>query len=117
MHILRNPVTLSLLLILAGGENLLAQSTAQGRKVALVVGINRYNHANLNIPAPLEFAENDAREMTRELTNEGYAVKTLTGKEATLASIREQLSKLSKQSGDGGIFLVALAGHGIQPES
>jgi WD40 repeat protein len=89
---------------------------AEGKKVALIVGINKYHHAALNKPAPLEFAENDAAELADELKKGGYEVVTLTGKAATRKAIRARLDALRKRPGEGGIFLVALAGHGIQPE-
>jgi hypothetical protein len=87
----------------------------EGKRVALLIGINTYHHAALNKPAPLEFAENDAAELAGELTRGGYEVVVLTGKGATRKAILAQLGALRKRPGAGGIFLVALAGHGIQP--
>src|SRR2546423_11105998 len=68
---------------------LFAQAPA-GKKYALLVGINVYNHANF---AELSFAENDATELGVVLKQHGYAVTTLTGKDATLNKVHIALTK------------------------
>ena len=86
------------------------------KKVALVVGVNKYSHAALNKPNPLEFAEADVSDLAKELKAGGYdEVVVLTGAEATRENILKKLDALRKLPGDGGVFLVALAGHGLQP--
>ena len=86
---------------------------AGGKKVALVVGINKYHHADLKA---LEFAEADAQSLADLLKKAGYQVTLLQGEKATRQSIAAKLQDLRKLPGADGIFLVALAGHGIQPD-
>lgn len=90
---------------------------AGGKKVALLIGVNSYHHARLNQPVPLKFAEADVADLKKELAAAGYEVVTLTGKDATRKAIRDKLGELRKVPGDGGVFLVAFAGHGLQPEA
>jgi formylglycine-generating enzyme required for sulfatase activity len=89
-----------------------APAQGGGKKIALVVGVNKYHHSGLD---KLEFAENDVAELGQLLEESGYDVKPLTGENATLEAIRKNLDALRKKPGANGIFLVALAGHGIQP--
>jgi WD40 repeat protein len=87
---------------------------AEGTKFALLVGINKYQHGELN---RLQFAEQDAAEVSEELTGAGYEVVVLLGKKATLAAILKEL-KAFRRKGDGdGVVVIGLAGHGIQPEN
>jgi hypothetical protein len=91
-----------------------AAQAKEGRKVALVVGINRYNHSAL---PPLRFAERDAADLAEVLRRGQYEVTTLLGPQATLRAIQQALETEHRRPGGDGIFLVALAGHGLQPES
>jgi formylglycine-generating enzyme required for sulfatase activity len=84
-----------------------------GAKFALVVGVNRYQHAELG---PLEYAESDAKELASELKRSGYRVDLLTGEKATRAAIVEKLKSFAKKGEARGVLVVGLAGHGIQPE-
>jgi formylglycine-generating enzyme required for sulfatase activity len=83
-----------------------------GKKIALVVGINKYHHGGLG---ELQFAEADAKDLADLLKKAGYEVTLLTGDKATLPAIRAKLTELRKLPGADGLFLVALAGHGMQP--
>jgi WD40 repeat protein len=103
--------------LLVGAARAADPPARKGVKVALVVGINKYHHADLNKPFPLEFAEADARDLADLLKKAGYQVTRLTGDQAKLDAIRAALERLRQVPGDGGIFLVALAGHGIQPRA
>ncbi len=85
-------------------------------KVAVLVGVNRYKQSSLNGNRPLQYAENDVAEMRDVLSRAGYTVHLLTGPQATLGNIRSSLEAARKQTTDGGVFLVGLAGHGFQPE-
>jgi uncharacterized caspase-like protein len=105
-------VPLALVAALALLDALQAQ-TEKGKKHALLVGVNKYQHAEL---APLEHAERDAQEMEEELKRSGYTVDLLTGEKATRAAIVEKLKSFAKKGGARGVVLVGLAGHGIQPE-
>jgi len=84
------------------------------RKYALLVGINQYQHGQLD---KLEFAEADAKDMAKLLKEKGeYEVVEVVGKDATKARITKELEKLAQQGNAGGIVLVGFAGHGMQPE-
>src|SRR6202040_4155358 len=87
---------------------------------ALLVGINRYDHAKL--PA-LKYAENDATEMARVLRLAGYDVLLLTGAEGarkadrkpTKANVEARLTEiLRKKCKRGDTVLLGFAGHGMQ---
>jgi formylglycine-generating enzyme required for sulfatase activity len=103
----------ALLLLISIG---LAPAQPGGKKVALLVGINRYHHTALNQPRPLEFAEKDVTQAAAELKKAGYDVVVLTGDKATLTTIRNALADVRKRPGAEGILLIGLAGHGLQPE-
>jgi formylglycine-generating enzyme required for sulfatase activity len=110
--------------VLAGLAMLPAQSrsSTKGQKVALLVGVNRYDNKGLS---PLKYAENDVEELEKELTrpSAGFAkVRVLTtsrGKKdkkdaPTAANIRKALDELLKDKGRHDLVLVALSGRGIQ---
>ena len=94
----------------------MARRGPEGRKVAVLVGVNRYRHSALNGNRPLQYAENDVVELRDVLSQAGYTVHLLTGDRATLGNIRAALETARAQTADGGVFLVGLAGHGFQPE-
>jgi formylglycine-generating enzyme len=93
-----------------------APARAQAKKFALLVGVNKYKHADLNKPEPLQYAEADVRELKAVLEKSGYKVVPLTGDQATLKAIREGIAELRKQGTGAAVVLAAFAGHGIQPE-
>ncbi len=93
-----------------------ARRGPEGRKIAVLVGVNRYRHSALNGNRPLQYAENDVVELRDVLSQAGYTVHLLTGDRATLGNIRATLETARAQTADGGVFLVGLAGHGFQPE-
>src|SRR5262249_18493647 len=64
----------------------------------------------------LQYAEADAKDLADLLQKAGYEVTLLTGDKATLRALQAELVRLRKLPGGDGLFLVALAGHGIQPE-
>ncbi len=85
-------------------------------KHALLVGVNKYAHADLNKPFPLEYAEADVTALKELLEVSGYEVVTLRGADAKLARIRKELSALRRKGSGASVVLAAFAGHGIQPE-
>ena len=87
-----------------------------GAKSALLVGVNKYQHADLNKPQPLQYAEADVSELKEVLEKSGYTVTLLTGEQATLRNIREGIASLRQNSAGSAMVLAAFAGHGIQPE-
>jgi formylglycine-generating enzyme required for sulfatase activity len=93
----------------------IAQEKAGGKRCALLVGINEYEHQTLK---KLAWAENDVVELGEELgkKNAGYEVVLLKGSEATKKKIEGELKRLSRKCGKGDTLLVGLAGHGVQFE-
>jgi uncharacterized caspase-like protein len=90
-----------------------------GKKYALLVGINTYEHEKLT---PLRYAENDARGLSKVLQEAGYEVVLLTGsartrsQRPTKANIETRLKEVLGKCRRGDMALVALAGHGLQFE-
>jgi uncharacterized caspase-like protein len=70
----------------------------------------------MNQPAPLEFPEADAKALASVLTESGYNVDLLLGRQATQIRIQEELSKLKDQVNDEGIVLLGFFGHGVEYE-
>ena len=81
-------------------------------KVALLVGINNYNRRKLE-DNPLRFAERDVQELAVVLQEQKFAVRTLTGPDATKVNIEEALTGLLKGP-KKDVVVVAFAGHGMQ---
>src|SRR5260370_27547088 len=101
------------------GLNLLSAAPETGKKYALLVGINEYDHAKL--PA-LKYAENDAADLAVVLRKAGYEVIVLIGAEGkkdaarspTKVNIEKSLAALLKKYQKGDTILLAFAGHGLQ---
>ena len=71
---------------------------AEGKKIALLVGINVYDHSNL---ADLKYCEHDVEELAAVFRNGGYEVTLMTGSHkgqlrGTEANIQSQLTALLK---------------------
>ncbi len=82
------------------------------KKVALLVGINKYDRRKLE-GNPLQFAERDVQELAAVLEKHGFEVRTLTGPAATKARIDDALTALLKGRRKD-VVLVGFAGHGTQ---
>lgn len=105
-------------LLLAEGET--ADGSPPPRKLALLVGVKDYNHAEL---PNLRFAENDVEDLAAVLRKHQFHVVVLTtaaGKknpalnptcENVQRSLKELLGSVTKRD----LIVVGLAGHGIQP--
>jgi TPR repeat protein len=98
----------------------LAQPRAEGKKVALLVGVKRYKKEELS---DLKYTENDVNDLAALLKQSGYRrVVVLTQKTGstepdllpTAENIRENLSGLLKNLEAGDTVLVAFSGHGVQ---
>jgi uncharacterized caspase-like protein len=97
----------------------LAQAPTAGKKYAIVVGINKYEHANL---PPLKYAVSDASALGKELAKAGYEVIELTDSAGanspsqvpSRANIEKSIRTFLDKSKAGDTVLVALAGHGLQ---
>ena len=81
-----------------------------GRAWALVVGINRYRHAE-----PLNYAVNDARAVAGALGRLGFSdVRVLLDEQATKAAIEQTIyGDLKDKMGPSDRLFVFFAGHGI----
>jgi formylglycine-generating enzyme required for sulfatase activity len=90
-----------------------------GKKYALLVGVNHYEHAKL--PA-LTYAEADVTDLAQVLRQGGYQVTLLTGAapdqahRPTRANIEKQLQNVLRGCRRGDMVLLAFAGHGLQFE-
>jgi uncharacterized protein (TIGR03000 family) len=99
------------ILLLAGSV------TAEGRRYAVLVGVNEYHHPKLT---PLKWAENDAAGLAAVLGKAGYEVILLTGAatadrlKPTRANVEGRLGEVLKAARKGDTVVVALAGHGLQ---
>ncbi len=93
-----------------------ADLQAEAKKYALLIGINAYEHADMNRPEALKYAEADVIELGNLLKESGYEVELVRGPQATQAAIEKALSKVPQKGNSQGVVLVALAGHGVQME-
>ena len=104
------------LLALAVGLVPISAQPAKPKKYALLIGINKYNHANMNKPKALEFAERDIASAKDLFEKAGYEVDVLLGEKATLKAIRHALDNLANKGSADGVVVVGFAGHGVQPD-
>jgi formylglycine-generating enzyme len=86
---------------------------AEPKKVALLVGVNRYKARHFE-EKPLSFAERDVRELAALLQEQGFEVRTLTGDVATKQRIDESVNALLKGRAATDLVLLAFSGHGLQ---
>jgi formylglycine-generating enzyme required for sulfatase activity len=92
-----------------------------GKKYALLVGVNQYEHADL---PPLGYAVADVTQLRDVLARVGYEVVLLTADEArarkdqalapTRANVEAHLKALVRKFAKGDTLLIGLAGHGLQ---
>ena len=121
---MRRPITVLMVLLLAlalgPAAGLHSQSPAQGRKFALLVGVNEYRHPDLKT---LKYAENDVTELAQLLKENGYEVILLCDAEGkkneSKVPSKDNIEKhfqelLAKCKTKGDTMLVAFAGHGLQ---
>ncbi|MFL5329900.1 MAG: DUF6263 family protein [Gemmataceae bacterium] len=107
----------AIITVTLGGVLAFGQSAPAGKKYALLVGINDYQHERL---PTLRYAERDVEELAKVLEPAGYAVTLLTGsqpaigKRATKTNIDEQVKGILRQSAKGDVVVLAFAGHGLQ---
>src|SRR5580692_4761149 len=90
------------------------------RKLAFLVGVKKYSHAELK---DLDFPENDVKELADVLKGQGFEVTAMSTSAAPadaahfpdIANIRQQLATVLKGTSKRDLVLVCLAGHGLQP--
>lgn len=89
------------------------QHTPQGRRIALVVGVN---HAPESTLSTLQYAEGDAQAVAVQLTQPecGFELHCppLLGQQATSRSVQKALLRLSGTLGKNDVLLFFFSGHG-----
>jgi formylglycine-generating enzyme required for sulfatase activity len=110
--------TLAIVAALWSGDNDTAAQEGAGKKVALLVGVNKYDKRGFR---DLEFAERDVQELAKVLEAAGYDVHLLTGgaageRRAVLRNIEKAVETVLAGRTKKDLILVALAGHGLQIE-
>jgi hypothetical protein len=96
-----------------------ADAAEEGRRRAILVGVNRYDSDKLR---PLRYSVNDVTALAPILSRAGYKVELLTDLEAdrvaerrpTLKNIRSRLKVAIGQSRRKDTLLIGLTGHGLQ---
>src|SRR5215510_5721197 len=122
LRVLLTTTPLALVATLPLADLLRAQPERAPRKVALLVGVSKYDHDF----ADLQFAERDVDELGKVLKAGGFEVVLLTGSaagkdRATRKNIEARLQAVLDGDGNddkkvkkGDLVLVALSGHGQQ---
>lgn len=105
---------LFLLIIFLSGQNY----TLAAKKVALLVGVNRYDKRGLS-DKPLDHAERDVERLAEELKKHDFKVRLMTAKakgaeRATFANIHTALDEMLEDVNAEDIVLIGFAGHGTQ---
>jgi uncharacterized caspase-like protein len=113
---IRKHLIIFVTLVTALAASLPARAAEKCRRIAVLVGVNRYSNRNL---PDLEYAERDVEKLS-QLLSPVYQVKLLLGgaqgdKQASKANIERVFGELfrSELSKDD-VLLIALAGHGLQ---
>lgn len=96
-----------------------AAPVAAQDRVALCIGVNKYDHARLK---PLSFAENDATRFAASLRDAGYKVVLMTTAAGradpalapTKKNIDAQVKNLLDNRKKGDVVMLAFSGHGLQ---
>ena len=92
-------------------------SATGAEKYALLIGVAKYDHAEMNKPEALQFPEEDAKALGDVLKAGGYTVELLLGKAATQAAIKAKLTALQKKADAEGVVLIGLFGHGVEVDT
>src|SRR4051794_11818752 len=104
------------------GPSLAIAQASAGQKIALLVGVNAYDHSNLE---DLKFAERDVEKLADLLRVYGYDRTTVLTNTAgqrdarlspTLENIRRELTAVLEKRTKRDTVLVVLSGHGLQPD-
>lgn len=89
-----------------GIHGVAAGSSAEEKRIALVIGNGSYTNAPLRNPV------NDARAMAATLRQLGFEV--MAGENLTLRQMTEHILTFGKKIKNGGVGLFYFAGHGVQ---
>lgn len=88
-----------------------APTYAAGKRVAVLVGVNRYQKPSF---AKLDYAEADVEAVEKELKSLGFQTTILTGSSATRDAIIETVDRVVAPLDAEDLMLVMLSGHGQQ---
>jgi tetratricopeptide (TPR) repeat protein len=114
---------LAVILCLVAVGNSLARA-AEGRKFALLVGVERYDHAKLG---DLKYCGDDVQALAKVLTSQGYQCTVLRNESdanatqppatqlPTVSNINTALKSLLGETTKRDLILIVLTGHGLQP--
>ena len=113
---MRRAILITLVLSLAAATVSIHADDSEPKKVALLVGVNKYVKPGFN---PLLFAEADVLAVGEELKKLGFEVTTLLGsgegeRRATRANIEAAAREMVLPLGQSDVALVMLSGHGQQ---
>ena len=95
----------------------MALSATAAEKYALLIGVAKYDHAEMNKPEALQFPEEDAKALGQLLTSGGYTVELLLGEAANQAAIKSKLTALQRKADAEGVVLIGLFGHGVEVDT
>jgi formylglycine-generating enzyme required for sulfatase activity/uncharacterized caspase-like protein len=95
---------------------------AEGKRYAVLVGVENYLHPKLREPAPLKYSVDDALSLAEVLKERGYVVTLMTddtGKQAerlmpTRANIEREIAEVLEACQPEDTVVLAFAGHGHQ---
>ncbi|MEO0602405.1 MAG: caspase family protein, partial [Myxococcota bacterium] len=87
---------------------------SQGRRLALLVGIDAYPQDSSRSWSALEGSKNDVEAMQSWLETQSFEVETLTDAAATADGIAEAFRRHLGQAGKDDLALFYFAGHGVQ---
>ena len=88
---------------------------AQGKKYALLIGLDNYRYVTSGIPT-LKYAVADAEALGEVLEDNDYQVTVLTNDDAKREDIVEELNKFGFLTKPDDTFLLFFAGHGLKNE-
>ncbi len=108
-------IAVGLVFALAGAA---AAQLPTGTRYAVLVGVNDYG-PDSGLPTLL-YAENDAKALNEVLRASGFREANITllinsGRKPTKAAILDAIGRVRQQWTENDTFVVAFAGHGIQP--
>jgi len=100
--------------LLLAALSLFPSLAAAAEKYALLIGVAKYEHAEMNKPEALQYPEADAKALGQLLKSGGYKIDLLLGSAATQDAIKSKLTALQKQADAEGVVLIGLFGHGVE---
>lgn len=102
---------LLLFALLIGFAICIPQNILAAKKVAFLVGVNKYKKPGFR---DLSYAERDVTEISKQLKKSGFDVTLILGKDATKTKLDSTVKELVKPLSKDDLILVMLTGHGVQ---